>query len=197
MSTSAEALVAGAASESTEAPEAEVDIVNETDIDSNIEEVDTEPEETEEESEEEETELPDAVKDILKKNRKAVREAEARASAAEKALAKAQNGETESDTTASDRFKDLYISSAAKSALLDAGITTGTDRFLKMLDLSKVEVDDDGKVSGLEDQIEDIKEDFKDVLAPKKVRVKADPSGRRTTPAIPKSSAELLAARLG
>ncbi len=155
-----------------------------------------ETEEAEETEEQESEELPDAVKEILKKNRKEVREANARAVAAEKALAAKESG-TEESTEADSKFKELYLKSSAKQALLDAGITTGTDRFLKMLDLSSVEVDDSGVVSGLEDQIADLKEDFKDVFAPKPVRKSTGnvDGSRRVAPTVPKSSAELLAAR--
>lgn len=162
-------------------------------------EIEESPEETEEEVAEEETEeepLPEKIKEILAKNRKAVREAEARALAAEKALAAKEKGaeETTESTPSDDKFKKLYIDNAAKAALVEAGLSTGTDRFLKMLDLSSVDVDDSGKISGLEDQIADLKADFKDILAPKKTVAKVDGS-RRAAPAIPKSSAELLAAR--
>jgi len=165
------------------------------------EELDGQEDETTEEEtdgEDEQEELPDAVKEILKKNRKAVREAEARALAAEKALAAKDSTETPEPTEADTKFKDLYLNSAAKSALVEAGITTGTDRFLKMLDLSAVEVDESGTISGLDDQIADLKEEWADILAPKPARKstgKVD-GARREAPAVPKSSAELLASRI-
>jgi hypothetical protein len=159
------------------------------------------PETTETEDQPEEEELPANIKDILSKNRKAVREAEARAIAAEKALA-ARDKAPEAEETApvDEKFKTLFVNTAAKAALADAGLSVGTDRFLKMLDLSSVEVDDSGNVSGLDDQIADLKEEFKDLLAPKVVKkpvTKVDGAGRRETPEVPKSSAERLAARLG
>jgi phage protein D len=161
---------------------------------------DTTEETEEQEPEKEAEELPDAVKEILKKNRKAVREAEARALAAEKALAAKESGKEEATPSEADtKFKELYLNSAAKAALVEAGITTGTDRFLKMLDLSSVEVDDSGAISGLEDQIADLKEDFKDVLSPKTVKKSTGnvDGSRRVPVSVPKTSAELLASRLG
>lgn len=160
------------------------------------EEVDETPDETEESTEETE-ELPDKIKDILAKNRKATRDAEARAVAAEKALAAKESApEGVEAAPADDKFKTLFINTAAKSALVEAGLSTGTDRFLKMLDLSSVSVDDSGKVTGLEDQIADLKADFKDLLEPKVVKktvTKVDGAGRREVPAIPKTTAEILA----
>lgn len=171
------------------------------DDESQDEVLDTTEESTEEETEteeQEEEELPDTVKDILKKNRKAVREAEARANAAEKALAAKDSTETTEPSEADSKFKELYLKSAAKQALLDAGVTTGTDRFVKMLDLSSAEVDESGVISGLEDQIADLKEEWADVLAPKPARktVGKTDGARREAPSVPKSSAELLASRI-
>lgn len=179
-----------------EAPSTTEPIVDE--VEDQVDE--TEAPESEEETETEETEgeeLPDSVKEILKKNRKELREAKARATAAEKALAAKDTESTDTSETDS-KFKELYLKSAAKSALAEAGITTGTDRFVKMLDLSSVEVDESGKISGLEDQIADLKEDFADVLAPKPVRktVGNTDGARKPAPSVPKTSAERLAAGL-
>lgn len=147
-----------------------------------------------------EEELPEAVKDILKKNRKAVREAEARAVAAEKALAAKETPEGKEETPVDDKFKKLFVNTAAKSALTEAGLSTGTDRFLKLIDFDSVEVDEDGTITGLDDQIAELKDEFAELLtpkeAPKKTAVKSDGAGRRETPVTPKSSAQLLAERL-
>lgn len=165
------------------------------------EETETEGEDSEESEATEEEELPDNIKEILKKNRKAVREAEARANAAEKALAEKDNtGEETPASESDDRFKKLYLNNSAKNALKDAGFANGTERFLKMLDLDSVEVDEDGNITGLEDQIDSIKDEFKDLIAPKatvkKALPKTDAAGRKETPAPRKSSADLIADRL-
>lgn len=198
MSESANALASLITGEDTAAPNSTEPILDE---DGSQEEVDetVEVDENESETEEEPEELPDAVKEILKKNRKEVREANARAVAAEKALAAKEAGKEEAAPSEADsKFKELYLKSAAKEALVAAGITTGTDRFLKMLDMSSVTVDDSGSVSGLEDQIAELKEDFKDVFAPKPVKKVGSVDGaRRPAPAVPKTSAQLLASRLG
>lgn len=199
MSESANALAAQLTGESTESSDNTEPIVDEDE--SQVEEVDSTEEESAEETEDdkEEEELPEAVKDILRKNRKAVREAEARAVAAEKALAAKESGKEEAEPSEADnKFRDLYVKAAAKSALVEAGITTGTDRFVKMLDLSSVEVDESGSVTGLEDQIADLKEEFKDVFNPKPVRktVGNTDGARKAAPTVPKTSAEKMAALL-
>jgi hypothetical protein len=193
----ANALVAGLGVEDTKPADTDP-IVDDEDVQE--EDVDTtEEESTEEESDdtEEQEELPDAVKDILKKNRKELREANARAVAAEKALAAAKEGKEEAAPSEADsKFKELYLKSAAKTALVEAGITTGTDRFVKMLDLSSVEIDESGAISGLEDQIADLKEDFADVFKPKRKTVGNTDGARKAAPAVPKSSSDRLAALL-
>lgn len=165
-----------------------------------LEEEETQEEESTEEVEPTEEELPENIKTILNKNRRAVREAEARAVAAEKALAAKETPEGEEAAPVDDKFKKLFVNTAAKSALTEAGLTTGTDRFLKLIDFSAVEVDDNGNISGLDDQISELKDEFKELLAPKeaprKPAVKSDGAGRRETPATPKSSAQILAERL-
>jgi hypothetical protein len=196
--TSAAKLLAGATGEETSSDA--TDVTLEEDESQEVDETTEEStEETETTEDDEKEELPDSVKEILKKNRKAVREAEARAVAAEKALAaKEKTGEESSEVPADDKFKALFIQSAAKTALAEAGLTQGTDRLLKLIDLSSVEVDEAGAISGLDDQIADLKEDFKDLFTPKQVRKSTGnvDGSRRVAPSVPKSSAELLAGRL-
>lgn len=193
MTTSAEVLAEAAAPAPADTEEVQVEV--EATV---VEPTEGEPNDSQEnDTDEEETpELPDAVKEILKKNRKSLREAEARAAAAEKALAAKDADPNAVPTDTSDRYKDLYLKSAAKAALVEAGITTGADKFLRMLDLSSVEVDEDGAITGLDTQIEDIKDDFADILTPKKkTPTKVDGAGRREAPVVPKTSAQILAER--
>lgn len=180
------------------APVAEAEVetpVEETEVEESTAEAEVEA--TEED--ETEGELPDKIKDILSKNRKEVREANARATAAEKALAAKDKEPASEEETApvDDKFKTLFINTAAKSALLEAGLVA-SERFVKMIDLSTVEVADDGTITGLDDQIAELKEDFKDLLTPKAVKkapAKVDAAGRREVASTPKTSAERLAER--
>jgi hypothetical protein len=195
--TSAAKLLAGATGEETSSDA--TDVTLEEDESQEVDETTEESTEETETTEDEQEELPDSVKEILKKNRAATRAAEARAVAAEKALAaKEKTGEESSEAPADDKFKALFIQSAAKTALAEAGLTQGTDRLLKLIDLSSVEVDEAGAISGLDDQIADLKEDFKDLFTPKQVRKSTGnvDGSRRVAPSVPKSSAELLAGRL-
>lgn len=197
MATSADALAAGIGTEKTD-PDATEPTVEEVESQEEVDETaePVEAEETEDDAEQEE--LPENIKEILNKNRKELREAKARATAAEKALAAKEKSSEEEAAPVDDKFKTLFINTAAKAALAEAGLSVGTDRFLRMLDLSSVEVDESGKISGLEDQIDDLKEEFKDLIVKpaKKPVTKVDGAGRRDVVEMPKSSAERLAARL-
>lgn len=165
----------------------------------------TEPESEETTEATSEDELPENIKEILAKNRAEVKAAKAELTALKKQIEKPEpEAETETpeanpEPAVDDRYKVLYVNTAAKAALVEAGLATGTDRFLKMLDLSSVEVDDAGAISGLDEQVKSLTEEFSDLIAPAKpVRkiAKTDAAGRKETPVAPKSSAELLAERL-
>lgn len=148
-----------------------------------------------------EDDLPDAVKAILKKNRQALRDAEKRAKTAERALAK--KGDDKPDTSDADakaeKYRGLVVKAHAKAALLEAGLTSAPDRFVRMLDLDAIEVDDDGNVDGLEEQIDDIKDDFPDLFGEKETPRRRAPrvsaSDKKAAPQ-PKDSASTLAKAL-
>ena len=188
-----------------ENPETEEVVDPEAEIEA-TEEVAEESEETDsEESTESESELPDNIKEILAKNRKIAREAEAREAALKAELEKlkkdTEKPAEETEAPADDRYKKLFVNTAAKSALVEAGLSSGTERFLKMLDLDAVDVDDEGNITGLTDQVSALTEEFADLVVPKepaptKKTVKSDAAGRRETPVVPKTSAELLAERM-
>lgn len=177
-------------------------------IEQELEETETEveaPEEeetTEEESNEEtpEEELPANVKEILKKNRKIAREKEAENAELKKRLAELENPDAPKEAPeTNDRYKDLYLKTAAKSALATAGFSKATDRFVKMIDFDDLDIDDDGNIDGLEEQVEVLKKEFSDLLTPKtpvRKTVKTDAAGSREPVSTPKSSASKLTEQL-
>lgn len=103
----------------------------------------------------------------------------------------------EAEKAVEDKYKGLLVRAEAKAALTDAGLTSGHERFIKMLDMDAIEVEDDGDIEGLTEQIQALKKDFPEVFdAKKKVAGKADAGGK--TPANKKmTSAERIAANLG
>lgn len=191
--TSAAKLIANPTGISEDTTSEDIESTLEDDEDQEVEATEEESTEDEETTEEQEdTELPDEVKDILSKNRKELRTVKADLKAAQKRVSELEAGNGEASEEG-NKFKKLFVNTAAKSALAEAGLATGTDRMLKLLDLSSVEVDEDGSISGLSDQIADLKEDFPDLFAVKPTKkIRSDAGGRREAPSVPKTSAQKL-----
>lgn len=77
------------------------------------------------------------------------------------------------------KFKAPMVRTAARSALEDAGLILppGKDkrdaaftRATRLIDMSEVDVDDDGDISGLDDQVRSIKRDYPELFAKKGAR---------------------------
>ena len=95
------------------------------------------------------------------------------------------------------RYKGFLVAAEAKSALTEAGLASGHDRFLKMLDLDAIEVEEDGTIEGLDEQVAALKTDFPEVFGKKKgAPGKADAAPKAPT-SKKMSSAERIAAQLG
>lgn len=111
---------------------------------------------------------------------------------------------------AAAKYKPVAIRAAAKSALLEANFQRPTDerikKIIKRLDLEDIDVDDDGDVIGLQEQIEQLMEDFPELFTapvaettvePVKRRApRMDASDRKPGAVEPKSTGERLAARI-
>jgi hypothetical protein len=125
-------------------------------------------------------------------------------SVTEKAIREAKQSGADEIT---GKYKGLIVRTEAKSMLLAAGLKQAPARFVRMIDLDEVEVDDDGTISGLEDQIDGIKTDFPELFPdeddeePKRRRRtssrKPGTDSDRRPPTKAKSSAEKIAASLG
>lgn len=137
------------------------------------------------------------VKEVLKKERELTRKAEARVRLLERDLRQSKTTKPEVDDDdisakvdekAAEVWKPIVVNSAARAAFAEAGATV-TPRLLKMLDLSDLEVNPDGSVEGLDDQIADIKEDFPQLfVATDKKRRNID-SGPKGDKALPQKTA--------
>lgn len=57
------------------------------------------------------------------------------------------------------KYRDIAVRKEAALALQDAGAKVKADRLIKLLDLTDVDIDDDGNVDGLQDAIEELKAD--------------------------------------
>lgn len=108
----------------------------------------------------------------------------------EKAIREAKEQAT-NETAA--QWRRRVAKAEARAAFGDKG-----SRFANMVDLDSLEVDEDGKVTGLEDQVKSIKADFPEVFDPKNqaARTDVDGSDKGDSGDGTKSSAEVLAGRL-
>lgn len=93
-------------------------------------------------------EIADLKKGQEKDDEKAVREAEERVA---------------------EKYKGIVVRSEAKAAFVEAGLKGSPAKLIKLIDLDEVEVDDDGDVVGLEDQIKQIKKEFPELFEGKKL----------------------------
>ncbi len=126
-----------------------------------------------------------------KKHRLAAKQVTSSASTdAEKAKEQAQQA-------AEARYKPIVVKTAARAALAEAGALK-PERLIKLLDMDELEIDDDGDVVGLEDEILALKKDYPEFFESKAKRAsRVQGTGKTRGSAKPeaKSSAELIAER--
>ena len=111
---------------------------------------------------------------------------------------------------AEKRLKPIAIAAEAKAALIGGGFQNPTKERLRKIigrmDMDEIEIDDDGEVVGLEDQIDQLKEDFPELFTapvtatttvPPKIRPPKISTANKP-PAKPeyKTTGERLAARI-
>jgi hypothetical protein len=99
-------------------------------------------------------------------------------------------------SAASKKWAPRIVASAAKAALVAAGLTGAPDRVLKMIDHDD-DIDDDGEVSGLDEQIAELKADYPELFAAKTKKPAKIDASRRTAAGSgkKKSSAEIIQER--
>lgn len=151
------------------------------------------------------------------RNRKAQERAEAEAAKLRKrneteTQRQVREAREQADEKARSEERPKAAAVAARAALLEAGVAPASiPRLVRSMDLGSVEVDDDGEATGLDDQIEDLREEMPALFAKRKdgdetPRVRrrrreatpgADGGTRPPAGAAPKSSAQKLAAQIG
>jgi hypothetical protein len=88
-------------------------------------------------------------------------------------------------------LRERVLKAEAKARLTATG-AKDADRFAKYIDFSKLEIDADDNITGLDEQIESIKGDFSEVFDPKKrVGGQADAGERAPASTGPKSPTDL------
>lgn len=109
---------------------------------------------------------------------KANAEAKTHREAARALQAKSEDADGKAAREAADaaekRFKPVAVRSAAKAAFLEAGLQGSTPeriaRVIRMLDLDALDVDEDGDVTGLTEQVAAIRKDYPELFTPTEKR---------------------------
>ncbi len=91
--------------------------------------------------------------------------------------AKAREAREEAAAAAEKTWKPRYVGQAAKAALATAGLVGSPDRLLRLIDTDAVTIDEDGELSGLDEQIRALKKDYPE-LFPKRGASRIDASDR-------------------
>jgi hypothetical protein len=82
--------------------------------------------------------------------------------------AKTSRPMTTTRTKTTRKRKASRSRSWAKLALKEAGLQGTPDKLLKLIDTDDIEVDEDGEVDGLTEQIDELKKDFPELFAKKR-----------------------------
>lgn len=102
----------------------------------------------------------------------------------------------EAETRLAAKWKPKVIRQGAKAALSEAGASNPA-RLVGLLDMDSLDIDDDGEVDGLEDEIDRLKDEFPELFRKKRTAAleTGDRSGGKGA-ARPKSDSERQAAAI-
>lgn len=106
----------------------------------------------------------------------------------------------EATEAAERRYKPIAVRSSARAAFLEAGLADArperVSKLMRMLDMDAIDIDDDGEVTGLDDQVATIKADYPELFAKAKTPVpRIDGSNRNAgNGQSPKTTGEKIAA---
>lgn len=100
----------------------------------------------------------------------------------------------EGRTEAEGIWKPRYVNQAAKAAFAQAGLKGTADKLLRLIDMDDIEIDDDGQIDGLDEQVRDIKREYPAMFAGR--ASKDVDAGSKDAKEVGKSSADIIAQRL-
>lgn len=97
------------------------------------------------------------------------------------------------EEAAAARYKPVAVRAAAKAALLEANFQNPTEervkKLIRRLDIEEIDVDDDGDITGLQDQIDQLVDDFPELFtAPPAAPAAAAPAATKKTPRVSTSN---------
>lgn len=148
----------------------------------------------------------DALQETLRKSRRDVRAAKrgtSRTSGDDKTDPEQTKADAESAAEA--KWKPTVVRTAARAAFAEAGLVvpkgkaeSTIKRVLRMLDMDDIEINEDGDVEGLDEQIEEIKADCPELFRVEERRrtTRLDASNRGGGGGRKQSSSDLIAAQL-
>jgi hypothetical protein len=155
-----------------------------------------------------------------REHRTKIRELQAQLRAAKAAGQKTDDGTDEATVKAIEAaradaerlYKPVAVRNAAKAGFMEAGLNDLSaprmTKLLRLLDLDDIEVDEDGEIKGLDDQIDQIKDEWPELFrkpeaesdsgkqTPRIRAPKGDAAGKNGQPAKPKTTGELYAQRV-
>ena len=127
--------------------------------------------------------------DELSKVREALRAANAEAASNRHKATELETRLAEASKTG-DRFKSAYVSSKINSALSEQGASN--PKIGRLLDMSKIDVDESGELIGLDEQLPGIKEEFPEFFDPKRRAPNIDGADKPVTKKVLSSAEKLI-----
>jgi hypothetical protein len=114
----------------------------------------------------------------------------------------ADKAKREADESAAARYKPTAVKASARAALLEADAKTDRVAALaKLLDVSKLDIDDNGEIAGLDAEVKRVKAEFPELFKAEGEGEKPKPGkltpGGKQTPAAEKAPWDLIAEQHG
>lgn len=108
---------------------------------------------------------------------------------------KLREAREEAEQATAAKYTALIVKAEAKAQLAAMGLQGSPDRFVKLLDHSGLEVDEDGTVSGLDAQLRALKADYPEVFK-KQAPGKGDVGDKEVVKTEPKTTGDKFAQML-
>lgn len=110
----------------------------------------------------------------------------------EKDVSKAiERARLDAENVATAKYRGIIGRQAAKTAFMAAGLKGKPDGLLKLIDFDELEIEDDGEVTGLEDQVRQLKSDYPELFSRTRSGVRdKDGSDKRPPSGKAKSATE-------
>jgi len=95
------------------------------------------------------------------------------------------------------KYRKPLVNTALKSALAEAGLKGDATKYLKLIDTDAIDLDDDGELTGVDEQVSTFKSDFPELFDGRKQRPAPIDGAPRTPLKKELTYAEKISAQLG